>query len=255
MFRARLRARLCRGKEGLHRAPTCVRQFGGYTHILLLFLSSTHYCPLFHPLLSEISSSSCKDLARGSAGSKTPGVVTICGWSAAERRPTPGLQQWLTFEAASNVKEWSKVGIFRTKVDEKVDNSGWRIKIKNSSRMWVYPPNCRTKVGARWSPSFPRQSLARRRARNIVQVHAHALNGSWECYNVVRIGLGAIWGDHGRRRSLHFTTPHYVWKRGGYTHFVHFPIINVNFVRGTYCILVLVRIVIVVIRSSSKYVW
>ena len=31
-----------------------VRQFGGYTHILLLFLSSTHYCPLFHPLLSEI---------------------------------------------------------------------------------------------------------------------------------------------------------------------------------------------------------
>ena len=36
-----------------------------------------HFCPLFHPLLSEISSSSCKDLARGSAGSKTPGVVTI----------------------------------------------------------------------------------------------------------------------------------------------------------------------------------
>ena len=92
---ARLRARLCRGKEGLHRAPTFVRQFGGYTHILLLFLSSTHYCPLFHPLLSEISSSSCKDLARGSAGSKTPGVVTICGWSAAGRRSTPGLQQQL----------------------------------------------------------------------------------------------------------------------------------------------------------------
>ena len=96
MFRGRLRARLCRGKEGLHRAPTFVRQFGGYTHILLLlFLSSTHYCPLFHLLLSEISSSSCKDLARGSAGSKTPGVVTICGWSAAGRRPTPGLQQQL----------------------------------------------------------------------------------------------------------------------------------------------------------------
>ena len=58
MFRARLRARLCRGKEGLHRAPTFVRQFGGYTHhlLLLIFLSSTHYyyCPLFHPLLSEI---------------------------------------------------------------------------------------------------------------------------------------------------------------------------------------------------------
>ena len=85
---------------------------------------------------------------------------------------------------------------------------------KNSSRRWVYPSNCRTKVGARWSPSFPRQSLARRRARNIVQVHAHALNGSWECYHVVRIGLGAIWGDHGRRRSLHFTTPHFCLKKG-----------------------------------------
>ena len=80
--------------------------------------------------------------------------------------------------------------------------------------MWVYQPNCRTKVGAWWSPSFPRQSLARRRARNIVQVHAHALNGSWECYHVVRIGLGAIWGDHGRRRSLHFTTPHLCLKKG-----------------------------------------
>ena len=85
---------------------------------------------------------------------------------------------------------------------------------KNISRMWVYPPTCRTKVGARWSPSFPRQSLARRRARNIVQVHAHALNGSWECYHVVRIGLGAIWGDHGRKRSLHFTTPHFCLKKG-----------------------------------------
>ena len=65
-----------------------------------------------------------------------------------------------------------------------------------------------------WSPSFPRQSLARRRARNIVLVHAHALNGSWECYHVVRIGLGAIWGDHGRRRSLHFTTPPLCLKKG-----------------------------------------
>ena len=37
MFRARLRARLCRGKEGLHRAPTFVRQFGGYTHICYYF--------------------------------------------------------------------------------------------------------------------------------------------------------------------------------------------------------------------------
>ena len=90
--------------------------------------------------------------------------------------------------------------------------------------MWVYPPNCRTKVGARWSPSFPRQSLARRRARNIVQVHAHALNGSWECYHVVRIGSVAIWGDHGRRRSLHFTTPHFCLKKGWvYPLIVHFP--------------------------------
>ena len=89
--------------------------------------------------------------------------------------------------------------------------------------MWVYPPNCRTKVGARWSPSFPRQSLARRRARNIVQVHAHALNGSWECYHVVRIGLGAIWGDHGRRRSLHFTTPHLYLKMGWVYPFCPFP--------------------------------
>ena len=93
--------------------------------------------------------------------------------------------------------------------------------------MWVYPPNCRIKVGARWSPSFPRQSLARRRARNIVQVHAHALNGSWECYHVVRIGLGVIWGDHGRRRSLlHFTTPHFLSEKGvGIPTFCPFPFI------------------------------
>ena len=90
--------------------------------------------------------------------------------------------------------------------------------------MWVYPPNCRTKVGARWSPSFPRQSLARRRARNIVQVHAHALNGSWECYRVVRIGLGTIWGDHGRRRSLHFTTPHFCLKKGWVYPLCPFPL-------------------------------
>ena len=28
------------------------------------------------------------------------------------------------------------------------------------------------------------------------------------------LGLGAIWGDHGRRRSLHFTTPHFCLKKG-----------------------------------------
>ena len=108
--------------------------------------------------------------------------------------------------------EWSQVGIFRTKVDEKVDRSGWRIKIV--ADCGYTHPIVGQKVGTPWSPSFPRQSLARRRARNIVQVHAHALNGSWECYHVVRIGLGAIWGDHGRRRSLHFTTPHYCLKKG-----------------------------------------
>ena len=80
-----------RAPPGTHFCPT---MWWVYPH-LLLFLSSTHYCPLFHPLLSEISSSSCKDLARGSAGSKTPGVVAICGWSAARCRPTPGLQQQL----------------------------------------------------------------------------------------------------------------------------------------------------------------
>ena len=80
-----------RAPPGTHFCPTI---WWVYPH-LLLFLSSTHYCPLFHPLLSEISNSSCKDLAPGSAGSKTPGVVTICGWSAAGRRPTPGLQQQL----------------------------------------------------------------------------------------------------------------------------------------------------------------
>ena len=105
--------------------------------------------------------------------------------------------------------EWSKGGIFRTKVDEKVDNSGWRIKIVADGGYTHQIVG--QKVGARWSPFFPRQSLARRHARKIVQVHAYALNGSWECYHVVRIGLGTIWGDHGRRRSLHFTTtPHFV---------------------------------------------
>ena len=89
------------------------------------------------------------------------------------------------------------------------------------------PTKLSDKVGARWSPSFPRQSLARRRARNIVQVHAHALNGSWECYHVW-IGLGAIWGDHGRRRSLQFTTPHLSEKGVGIPTFVHFPKINLK---------------------------
>ena len=49
MFRARLRARLCRGKEGLHRAPTFVRQFWWvYPHSATIFI--------LHPLLSTFSS-------------------------------------------------------------------------------------------------------------------------------------------------------------------------------------------------------
>ena len=63
MFRARLRARLCRGKEGLHRAPTFVRHFGGYTHILLLFSSSTHY------LLSTFSSTFVRNIKQQLQGS------------------------------------------------------------------------------------------------------------------------------------------------------------------------------------------
>ena len=105
---------------------------------------------------------------------------------------------------------------------------------------WVYPPNCRTKVGAQWSPSFPRQSLARRRARNIVQVHAHALNGSWECYHVVRIGLGAIWGDHGRRRSLHFTTPHSCLKKGWVYPLCPLPLFLKDITFKFFCIQILV---------------
>ena len=44
------------------------------------------------------SSSSCKDLARGSAGSKTPGVGTICGWSAAWRRYSADRGGWCVYD-------------------------------------------------------------------------------------------------------------------------------------------------------------
>ena len=94
MFRARLRARLCRGKEGLHRAPTFVRQLGGYTHILLLFLSSTHYCPLFHPLLSEIYPL-LTTLRPSKGGLKSQSLLqTWCG-SAPRRGPSAnGYDAW-----------------------------------------------------------------------------------------------------------------------------------------------------------------
>ena len=42
--------------------------------------------------------------------------------------------------------EWSQVGIFRTKVDEKVDNSGWRIKIVADGG-YIHPI-----VGQKWVP-------------------------------------------------------------------------------------------------------
>ena len=45
-------------------------------------------------VLVWVCSSSCKDLARGSAGSKTPSVGTICGWSAAGRRYSADRGVW-----------------------------------------------------------------------------------------------------------------------------------------------------------------
>ena len=42
--------------------------------------------------------------------------------------------------------EWSQVGIFRTKVDEKVDKSGWRIKIV-AAYGYTHPF-----VGHKWVP-------------------------------------------------------------------------------------------------------
>ena len=89
MFRARLRARLCRGKEGLHRAPTFVRQFGGYTHNLLLFLSSTHYCPFFHPRLSEIYPYHSSTLKRRP---QTPVTAADLVWVCA---PPRTIRKWL----------------------------------------------------------------------------------------------------------------------------------------------------------------
>ena len=97
MFRERLRARLCRGKEGLHRAPTFVRQFGGYTHILLLFLSSTHYCPLFHPLLSEMYPL-LTTLRPSKGGLKRQSLLqTWCG--SAPRRGPPARLRRLAFRS------------------------------------------------------------------------------------------------------------------------------------------------------------
>ena len=73
----------------------------------------THFCPtiwwvyphsatifILHPLLSTFSSTFVRNIKQQLQGScarvrgiQTPAVVTICGWSAAGRRPIPGLQQ------------------------------------------------------------------------------------------------------------------------------------------------------------------
>ena len=108
MFRARLQARLCRGKEGLHRAPTLSDNLVGIPTSATIFI--------LHPLLSTFSSTFVRNIKQQLQGScarvrriqnarrrnhlrmvrgGAQGVVTICGWSAAGRRPTPGLQQQL----------------------------------------------------------------------------------------------------------------------------------------------------------------
>ena len=201
MFRARLRARLCRGKEGLHRAPTCPTIRWVYPHSATIFI--------LHPLLSTFSSTFVRNiptlttLRPSKGGLKRQSLLqTWCG-SAPRRGPSangydawrldpadPGarslqllLQTWCrsaprrgpsvngydawrfgscgpgrkTLAAAAadlvwvcvpprTIRKWlrrlafwilrtraqdpcSCCLIFRTKVDEKLDNSGWRIKI------------------------------------------------------------------------------------------------------------------------------
>ena len=48
--------------------------------------------------------------------------------------------------------EWSQVGIFQTKVDEKVDTSGWRIKIVADVGI---PTQLSDKSGYPVEPFFP----------------------------------------------------------------------------------------------------
>ena len=57
-------------------------------------------------VLVWVCSSSCKDLARGSAGSKTPGVGTICGWSAAGRRYSADRGGWCVYGLEHKGVEW-----------------------------------------------------------------------------------------------------------------------------------------------------
>ena len=57
-------------------------------------------------VLVWVCSSSCKDHARGSAGSKTPGVATICGWSAAGRRYSADRGVWCVYGLEHKEVEW-----------------------------------------------------------------------------------------------------------------------------------------------------
>ena len=128
MFRARLRARLCRGKEGLHRAPTFVRQFGGYTYITIFIL---------RPLLSTFSSTFVRNIPtfdhsstikrRPQTSVTAVDLVWVCAPPRTIRKWLRRLAFWILRSRAQD--PCSCCLIFRTKVDEKVNNSGWRIKI------------------------------------------------------------------------------------------------------------------------------
>lgn len=53
-FRARLRTKHCRGREGYRRTPRFARQQRGHTHDLILFLSFPSIRPFFRPLVSDL---------------------------------------------------------------------------------------------------------------------------------------------------------------------------------------------------------
>ena len=138
----------------------------------------THFCPtlwwvyphsatifILHPLLSTFSSTffvrniltfdHSSTLKRRPQTSVTAAdLVWVCAPPRTIRKWLRRLAFWILRTRAQD--PCSCCLIFRTQVDEKVDKSGWRIKIANSSRMWVYPPNCRTKKsGCPVEPFFP----------------------------------------------------------------------------------------------------
>ena len=236
MFRARLPPDSAAGKKG--RAPTFVRHLVGIPTFCYYF-----YPP---PTMSTFSSTFVRNIPtcdHSSTLKRRPQTVnaaevwvcapprtirkcydnpvliwvpdahlllqTWCG-SAPRRGPLYGTMAfWIT-------RAQDPCRIFRTEVDEK-HKSGWKIKIV---AVCGYTHQI---VGQKWVPGgalLSRGRLARRRARNIVQVHAHALNGSWECYHVVKIGLVAIWCDHGRRPAFYHSP---LLSEKGVGIFVHFP--------------------------------